>query len=175
MSKHTLAPEIFKAYDIRGIVGGSLTPETARQIGRAIGSEALASKQNKIAVARDGRLSGPELVGALSQGIASTGVDVVNIGMVPTPVLYFATFHLGTHSGVMVTGSHNPPDYNGFKMVLGGDVLSGADIQALKHRIENNDLEKGKGAITIADVRESYLERITGDIKLEREMKIVVD
>jgi len=175
MMTSALAPEIFKAYDIRGIVGQSLTPETAKLIGRALGSEALARKQSKIIVARDGRLSGPQLVGALSQGIASTGVDVINIGMVPTPVLYFATYHLGTHSGVMVTGSHNPPDYNGFKMVLGGDTLSGEDIQSLKLRIENDDFEKGKGTITVADVRESYLERITGDVKLEREMKIVVD
>lgn len=175
MSSTTLAPEIFKAYDIRGIVGKSLTPETARKIGQAIGSEARARKQKKIIVARDGRLSGAELIGALSQGIASTGVDVVNIGMVPTPVLYFATHHLGTHSGVMVTGSHNPPDYNGFKMVLAGDTLSGDDIQALKTRIENNDLKTGKGHISVADVRESYLERITGDIKLDRKMKLVVD
>lgn len=175
MLTSTIAPEIFKAYDIRGIVGQSLTPETARQIGRALGSEALARKQKKIVVARDGRLSGPELIGAVSQGIASTGMDVVNIGMVPTPVLYFATHHLGTNSGVMVTGSHNPPDYNGFKMVLGGNTLSGEDIQALKQRIENDDLENGKGTISVADIRESYLERITGDIKLEREMKLVVD
>ncbi|MEE8482004.1 MAG: phosphomannomutase/phosphoglucomutase [Acidiferrobacterales bacterium] len=175
MSSSPLAPEIFKAYDIRGIVGKSLTPETARKIGQALGSEARARKQKKIVVARDGRLSGAELIGALSQGIASTGVDVVNIGMVPTPVLYFATHHLGTHSGVMVTGSHNPPDYNGFKMVLAGDTLSGDDIQALKTRIENNDLKTGKGHISVADVRESYLERITGDIKLDRKMKLVVD
>lgn len=175
MSVPTLAPEIFKAYDIRGIVGKSLTPESTRQIGRALGSEALSRKQKKIIVARDGRLSGPEFIGALSQGIASTGMDVVNIGMVPTPVLYFATHHLGTNSGVMVTGSHNPPDYNGFKMVLGGDTLSGEDIQALKHRIENNNFENGKGTISVADVRECYLERITGDIKLEREMNLVVD
>lgn len=175
MPAASIAPEIFKAYDIRGIVGQSLTPETARKIGRALGSEALARKQKKIVVARDGRLSGPELIGALSQGIASTGVDVVNIGMVPTPVLYFATHHLGTHSGIMVTGSHNPPDYNGFKMMLGGDTLSGEDIQALRQRIDNSDFSNGKGSISIADVRESYLERITNDIKLERKMNLVVD
>jgi len=175
MSALTIAPEIFKAYDIRGIVDQSLTPETARLIGRALGSEALARKQQKIVVARDGRLSGPEMIGALSQGIASTGMDVVNIGMVPTPVLYFATHHLGSHSGVMVTGSHNPPEYNGFKMVLGGDTLSGEDIQALRLRIEKNELDSGKGTISIADVRESYLERILGDIKIERQMNLVVD
>ncbi len=175
MPTPTPAPEIFKAYDIRGIVDQTLTPETARQIGRALGSEAQARKQKKIIVARDGRLSGPELIGALSQGIASTGTDVVNIGMVPTPVLYFATHHLGTQSGVMVTGSHNPPEYNGFKMVLGGDTLSGDDIQALKIRIENDDFNNGKGTISVADVRESYLDRITNDIKLERKMNLVVD
>ncbi|KPK11780.1 MAG: phosphoglucomutase [Acidithiobacillales bacterium SG8_45] len=175
MSSSTLAPEIFKAYDIRGIVGKTLTNDTARAIGQALGSEALARKQQAIAVGRDGRLSGPDLVNALAEGIASTGCNVVNVGMVPTPVLYFATYHLETHSGVMVTGSHNPPDYNGFKMVLGGETLSGDDIQALRQRIESGDLASGNGSITDADVKEAYLGRITSDIKLARPMKIIVD
>jgi phosphomannomutase/phosphoglucomutase len=175
MSSTTLAPEIFKAYDIRGIVGKTLTADTARSIGQALGSEALARKQKTIAVGRDGRLSGPDLVNALAQGIASTGCNVVNVGMVPTPVLYFATYHLETHSGVMVTGSHNPPDYNGFKMVLGGETLSGEDIQALRQRIETGDLATGNGTIAEADVKEAYLDRITSDIKLARPMKVIVD
>jgi len=175
MSSSELAPEIFKAYDIRGIVGKTLTTDTARFIGQALGSEALARKQQSIAVGRDGRLSGPDLINALAEGIASTGCDVVNVGMVPTPVLYFATYHLQTHSGVMVTGSHNPPDYNGFKMVLGGETLSGDDIQALRKRIESGDLSTGTGTISDADVREAYLDRITSDVSLARPMKVVVD
>jgi phosphomannomutase/phosphoglucomutase len=175
MSSTALAPEIFKAYDIRGIVGKTLTNDTAYSIGQALGSEALARKQQAIAVGRDGRLSGPDLVKALAQGIASTGCNVVNVGMVPTPVLYFATYHLETHSGVMVTGSHNPPDYNGFKMVLGGETLSGEDIQALRQRIETGDLATGNGTITEADVKEAYLDRITSDITLARPMKVIVD
>jgi len=175
MSSTALAPEIFKAYDIRGIVGKTLTNDTAYSIGQALGSEALARKQQAIAVGRDGRLSGPDLVKALAQGIASTGCNVVNVGMVPTPVLYFATYQLETHSGVMVTGSHNPPDYNGFKMVLGGETLSGEDIQALRQRIETGDLATGNGTITEADVKEAYLDRITSDITLARPMKVIVD
>ena len=103
---------IFRAYDIRGVVSDALTPDVVREIGRAFGSECLARGQQAAVVARDGRLSGPELVDTLSEGIASTGLDVIDIGMVPTPVLYFATHHLGTGTGVMVTGSHNPPEYN---------------------------------------------------------------
>lgn len=175
MLKPTLAPEIFKAYDIRGIVGKSLNPETAKQIGKAIGSEARARHQQKIAVARDGRLSGPELLGALSQGIASTGCDVVNVGRVPTPVLYFATHYLDTQCGVMVTGSHNPPDYNGFKIVLDGNAISGEEIQSLYQRIVKGDFETGRGEITVADVREAYLERIVSDVKLKRPLNVIVD
>ena len=121
----SLPPEIFKAYDIRGIVGKTLTPAIVERIGQAIGSAARARNQTRFVVGRDGRLSGPELVAALARGLASSGCDVIDIGMVPTPVVYFATHHLGTDSGVAVTGSHNPPDYNGLKMVIGGETLSG--------------------------------------------------
>ncbi|MBT8122411.1 MAG: phosphomannomutase/phosphoglucomutase, partial [Gammaproteobacteria bacterium] len=108
-------PSIFRAYDIRGVVGKSLTAETVTLIGRAIGSEALQRGRNTVVVGRDGRLSGPMLSQALIEGITSTGCDVKDIGCVPTPVLYFATYYLDTHTGVVVTGSHNPPDYNGLK------------------------------------------------------------
>ena len=131
---HTLPVEIFKAYDIRGIVGKTLTPSIVEHIGRAIGSEARTRGVQTIIVARDGRLSGPALSAALAAGINATGCDVIDIGQVPTPVLYFATHYLGTQSGVMVTGSHNPPDYNGLKMVLAGETLSDATIQALRQR-----------------------------------------
>jgi len=170
-----LPPEIFKAYDIRGIVGKSLTPAITERIGQAIGSEARARNQKTVVVARDGRLSGPELIQALSLGLTKADCDVIDIGRVPTPVLYFATFHLGTQSGVMVTGSHNPPDYNGFKMVLGGETLSGDTIQGLYQRLLKNDLVEGKGEITQQDLRDAYLDRVTGDVKLARALRVVVD
>ena len=112
--------EIFKAYDIRGVVGRTLTPEIVTAIGRALGAEARARAQTAVAIGRDGSLSGPALSAALAQGLAAAGVDVIDIGMVATPMVYFAAHHLGCGSGVMVTGSHNPPDYNGLKMVVGG-------------------------------------------------------
>jgi phosphomannomutase/phosphoglucomutase len=168
-------PEIFKAYDIRGIVGKSLTEDGVRQIGRAIGSEARARQQTAIAVGRDGRHSGPALVKALAEGIRAAGVDVIDVSMVATPMIYFAAYQLGCHSAVAVTGSHNPPDYNGLKMVLGGTTLSGDDIQALRTRIVTGDLASGAGAQSTADVREAYLARIVGGVKLARPMKIVID
>ncbi|MEK7737969.1 MAG: phosphomannomutase/phosphoglucomutase, partial [Pseudomonadota bacterium] len=171
------APEIFKAYDIRGIVGKTLTPEAVRTIGHALGSEAHARGQRTIAVGRDGRLSGPELAAALAEGLNSAGIDVVYIGCVPTPLSYFAAYQLGTNSAVSVTGSHNPPDYNGLKMVLGGETLFGPQIQALRSRIERGDLihPGTRGKLRKADVRDAYLERIVGDVKLARPMKVVVD
>jgi phosphomannomutase/phosphoglucomutase len=170
-----IAPEIFKAYDIRGIVYQSLTADAVRTIGQAIGSEARERGLKTIAIGRDGRLSGPELAGALAAGINAAGVDVVDIGCVPTPVTYFAAFDLGTESCVSVTGSHNPPDYNGLKMVLGGQTLFGPLIQDLKKRIDEGRLVTGNGKLRHADVKEAYLERIVGDVKLARPMKIVVD
>ncbi len=169
------AAEIFKAYDIRGIVGRTLTAESVRAIGRAIGSEARARNQTAIAIGRDGRLSGPELAQALAQGICAAGVNVVDIGMVPTPLSYFAAFQLGTGSAISVTGSHNPPDYNGLKMVLDGETLAGAKIQDLRRRIERGDLASGSGTMSRADIRQAYIERIAGDVKLARRMKIVMD
>ena len=170
-----IAPEIFKAYDIRGIVDKSLTVDAVRTIGQAIGSEARDRGVGTIAVVRDGRLSGPALASALAEGINAAGVDVVDIGCVPTPVTYFAAFELGTESCVSVTGSHNPPDYNGLKMVLGGQTLFGPLIQDLKKRIDQGRLHTGTGKLRHADVREAYLKRIVGDVKIARPMKIVVD
>ena len=171
----TVPPEIFKAYDIRGIVGRTLTAEVTERIGHSIGSEARARGQTAIAVGRDGRLSGPDLAAALARGIQASGVDVIDVGRVPTPVLYFATYHLGTRSGVSVTGSHNPPDYNGFKIVLGGETLAGDAIQALRTRIETGNLVSGAGRYSTRDVREDYLQRIVSDVKLARPVSIVVD
>ncbi|MDQ7988344.1 MAG: phosphomannomutase/phosphoglucomutase [Candidatus Dactylopiibacterium sp.] len=172
---HTPAPEIFKAYDIRGIVGQSLTVDTVRAIGQALGSEALARGQKTIVIGRDGRLSGPDFAAALAEGITSTGIDAVDIGCVATPITYFAAYHLGANSCVSITGSHNPPEYNGLKMVLGGETLYGPLIQDLRRRIVAGDLARGTGTLTHTDVRAAYIERILADVKLARPMKIVLD
>jgi phosphomannomutase/phosphoglucomutase len=170
-----LPPEIFKAYDIRGIVGRTLTPDVVRVVGQALGSLAALRGRDTIAVGRDGRLSGPELLTALSEGINAAGIDVIDLGMVVTPMTYFAAQHLGTQCSVMVTGSHNPPDYNGLKMVIDGTTLSGDDIQALRARIERGDLARGSGTVRSEDIAPAYFDRITGDIHLARGMKIAVD
>lgn len=171
----TLPHEIFKAYDIRGIVETALTPEVVERIGHAIGSEARARQLTAIAVGRDGRLSGPKLIQALTNGIRKSGVDVIDVGMVATPVLYYAAHELCNYSGVMVTGSHNPPEYNGLKIVLGGETLAADTIQSLRLRIEQNNLQYGEGNYRQHDIVPAYLQRIAGDVKLARPIKIVVD
>ncbi|WP_273234689.1 phosphomannomutase/phosphoglucomutase [Pseudomonas kuykendallii] len=171
----TLPASIFRAYDIRGVVGDSLTPETAYWIGRAIGSETLAKGEPNISVGRDGRLSGPELVQQLIQGLLDSGCNVSDIGMVPTPVLYYAANVLAGKSGVMLTGSHNPPDYNGFKIVIAGDTLANEQIQALRLRIENNDLASGSGSVERVDILERYYNEIRDDIAVAKKLKVVVD
>ena len=168
-------PEIFKAYDIRGIVETALTPDVTEAIGQAIGSEGRARGVKAIVIGRDGRLSGPALAAALARGIQSTGVDVIDIGCVATPMTYFAAYELQTMSGVSVTGSHNPPEYNGLKIVLAGETLAGEAIQALKKRIESGDLASGSGSFRQEDVRERYLQRIVSDVKLARPVDIIVD
>nr|SPS05010.1 Phosphoglucomutase [Candidatus Nitrotoga fabula] len=170
-----LPREIFKAYDIRGIVGKTLTAELIETIGHAIGSEASARDQHTIVIGRDGRLSGLEFAAALARGIRKSGMNVIDVGRVATPMVYFAAYHLETHSAVMITGSHNPPDYNGLKMVLAGETLSGDAIQALRTRIEQNNLSHGAGSYSQYDIRSVYIDRIASDIKLARPMKITVD
>ncbi len=167
--------EIFKAYDIRGIVGKTLTPSVAEGIGQALGTEAAERGQKAIVIGRDGRLSGPELSQALAKGITKSGIDVIDIGLVATPMVYFATHHLGTGSGVMVTGSHNPPEYNGLKMVLAGETLSGDTIQKLYARCESGNFMHGAGKYQTASIEKAYLERISNDVKLARPLKIAVD
>ena len=167
--------EIFKAYDIRGIVGKTFTPEIVEAIGHAIGSEAVARQQKEICIGRDGRLSGPDMTAALARGIRKSGIGVIDLGMVATPMTYFAAYQLDTHSAVMVTGSHNPPDYNGLKMVLGGETLSGDAIQKLRARLTNNDLVNGEGSYRQYDIADEYLSRIVSDVKLARPMKIIID
>ncbi|QSP95251.1 phosphomannomutase/phosphoglucomutase [Marinobacter salinisoli] len=170
-----LSREIFRAYDIRGIVGESLSEDVVRAIGQAIGSEALARGVQSICVGYDGRHSSPGLAAALADGILSTGCDVINVGAVPTPVLYFATHELGTGSGVMVTGSHNPANYNGLKIMLAGETLSGDAIQKLYQRVETGDLASGQGAQSAQDIRRAYLDRILQDVGVAVPMKVVVD
>jgi phosphomannomutase/phosphoglucomutase len=170
-----LPAEIFKAYDIRGIVNKSLTADVVRQIGHALGSLAVEQGQKAIAVGRDGRLSGPELAGALMDGICAAGIDAIDVGCVPTPLTYFAAYELGCNSCVSVTGSHNPPDYNGLKMVVGGTTLALEAIQDLKKRIEAGNLKHGQGQRHSADIKAAYVEKIVGDVKLARPMKIVMD
>ncbi len=171
----SLPKEIFKAYDIRGIVGHTLTPSIVSAIGQALGSEAKTRGLSTVVIGRDGRLSGPSLSQALAQGIQSTGIDVIDVGMVATPMLYYAAHQWAGYSGVMVTGSHNPPEYNGLKMVLGGETLYGDTIQALRTRVEAGDLQQGQGKYSQRNVTEEYLAKIVGHIKLTRPIKIVVD
>lgn len=175
MSKTREYAHIFKAYDIRGVVGESLTEASVCDIGRAIGSAAQARGEHTVVVGRDGRLSGPDMSTALQEGLMSTGCDVVDIGVVPTPLTYFATHHLEIGSAVSVTGSHNPPDYNGFKMMLAGVTLSGDEIQALRRRIDRDEFVLGNGSRRELPVIDAYIERVTGDIHLERPLKIVID
>jgi phosphomannomutase/phosphoglucomutase len=175
MSK--IDPGLFKAYDIRGVVERSLTREAARSIGAALGSEARERGVAEITVGRDGRLSGPWLRDALIEGIRSTGVNVADIGQVATPMLYFATYHLGNGSGVEITGSHNPPEYNGMKLVLAGEALYGEGLQALYRRIHEGRLATAAapGALRSVDIGQAYLDRILGDVHLARPMRVVID
>ena len=176
-SNASLTPGIFKAYDIRGVLGKTLDTGIARLIGQAFGSAALAKGEKTVAIGRDGRLSGPSLSAALAEGLQSVGVNVIDIGMVATPMLYYATNTLGAASGIMVTGSHNPPDYNGFKMVLAGEAIYGESIQQLYQRILAKDFASGSGVGSYRqhDIRDAYLARIISDVKLAKPMKIAVD
>ena len=166
---------IFRAYDIRGIVDDTLTEEGVNWIGQAIGSEAFAQGEQSVIVARDGRKSGAKLVEALKQGIMASGRNVIDIGVVPTPLLYFATHYLQSQSGVMVTGSHNPPEYNGLKIVIAGDSLHGEGITALYNRIKRRDLLSGQGEESNQDIMADYINNITGDVALAQPLKIVID
>ncbi|GAB3546976.1 phosphomannomutase/phosphoglucomutase [Noviherbaspirillum agri] len=171
----TLSPSIFKAYDIRGIVGKTLDIGIARQIGQAFGTAVRLKEETTVIIGRDGRLSGPDLSQALASGLRRAGVNVIDLGVVATPMLYFATQVLDAPSGIMVTGSHNPPDYNGFKMVLAGEAIYGDAIQALYQTIVKGDFAQGNGDYRTHDIRDAYLQRIVGDVKLARPMKIAVD
>ena len=168
----------FKAYDIRGVVGKTIDETFAEHLGRAFGSQAVAAGERAVAVGRDGRLSGPGLVAALARGLQSTGLHVIDIGAVTTPMLYYVAAtraSIGCRSGIQVTGSHNPKDYNGFKMVLGGRAIYGDQIQSLRQRIEAEDYVSAPGTLATLDIGAEYAARIAGDVKLARPLKIVVD
>ena len=170
-----IAPGIFKAYDIRGVVDRTLTEEAVEAIGRGLATLGAAKGVKRFVVGRDGRLSGPRLATALTRGLTAGGMDVTDIGVCATPMVYYATYALGTGSGVMVTGSHNPPDYNGLKMMVAGDTLASEAIQHLRELIDLGSFASGAGNIDELDVAPAYLERIVGDVKLARPMKIAVD
>ncbi len=170
-----VSPGIFRANDIRGILGETINSDVVYAIGLAIGSEMNERGENFIAVGHDGRLSSPELCKSVCKGLTDTGRTVINIGLVPTPLMYFATHTLNAQSGVIITGSHNPPNYNGLKIVLGGISLSSADIQNLRIRIENGNFSAGKGRMNAYNLLPEYIERVVGDTQLGRPLKIVMD
>ena len=172
-----IARSIFRTYDIRGIVGDTLTEDGVYQIGRALGAESDKRGQKTVVVARDGRHSSESLMQALTNGLLESGRDVLDIGLAPTPVLYFATHHLDAHSGVMITGSHNSAEYNGLKIVLDGETLSGDAIQAIRRRIDAQDYIEGTGSLQSADIVAEYIRRISEEIPvtLGHALKVVVD
>jgi len=173
----SLSKSIFKAYDIRGIIDKTLDAGIARKIGHAFGLAAVARGEKSVVIGRDGRLSGPALAAALAEGLQSAGVDVIDLGVVATPMVYFGTNVLESKSGIMVTGSHNPPDYNGFKMVLAGEAIYGDAITGLHQSILDNEgkVAAQPGTYRTHDIRAAYLERIIGDVKVARPIKIAVD
>lgn len=166
----------FKAYDIRGIVPSALNPEFAKDLGRGLAARAKAAGVTTMVVGRDGRISSPSLAAALQQGMRDGGINTIDVGEVPTPLVYFAAYTLKTGSGVAVTGSHNPPDYNGFKMMMGGGTLHGDAILALRDEVSAGPAYAGtQGTGTSVDILTPYLARVLGDIKLSRPMKIAID
>lgn len=173
--EQSINPHIFRAYDIRGIVGETVHVHHAYQIGQAIASLAQEQGEHEIIVGRDGRCSSPLFMDALCKGILVTGSNVIDLGMVPTPLLYFATHHLLSRTGVMVTGSHNPVNYNGFKMVVGGKSLAGDDIQHLYQRIIEKNFKQGLGTLKKANIIHDYLHQVIKNVHLQRPLKIVID
>ena len=171
----TITEDIFRAYDIRGVVENALTPDAVQQIGQAFATEALSQNQKTVVIARDGRLSSPELARRLSEGLRAGGCDVIDIGIVPTPVLYYATHKLKTGTGIMVTGSHNPPQYNGLKMLIAGNTLYGDGIKALYHMIAEGRVSNGEGSHIEKDMVPEYLDTIVNDIKLDKPLDIAID
>lgn len=168
-------PEIFRACDIRGVVGKTLTEEVAYLLGLSFGTLALQKNQSQVVVGRDGRHSGAWLSECLSQGLMASGCDVIDLGQVPTPIVYFATYELKTATGIMITGSHNPPDYNGFKMMLAGDTLAEKEVEALYHCIQTEQFASGHGCLIKKDMIGEYITKIQHDVKIKRRLKVAID
>jgi len=166
---------IFKAYDIRGIIDDTLTTDMAFKIGQSVGSEVIASGNDSIVIGRDGRLSGPTISKALSDGLRASGVNVIDIGLAPSPVVYYSSYAMNIPSCIAITGSHNPPNYNGFKMVVNGVTLSAERIQQVKQRILDENFSQGQGSYTQKEVIDDYVARIINDVKPARKMKLVID
>lgn len=168
---------IFKAYDVRGVVDQTLTEDAVRAVGRVLGTMALDNGVKRFCVGRDGRLTGERLQNALVEGIASTGIDVLDVGAVPTPVLYFATKHFDCGTGVAVTGSHNPPEYNGLKMMVAGVTLFADQIQNIRSRIEREEwrIAAKSGSVEKVDALTPYIEKVIDGVRLGRRLKVVVD
>ncbi|MCL5261651.1 MAG: phosphomannomutase/phosphoglucomutase [Gammaproteobacteria bacterium] len=171
----TIPNEIFRAYDIRGIVGDGFNADNIYTIGLALGSEALERKVEEVVIGRDGRISGPELLAALEAGILDTGCNVINIGEVTTPILYYAACIMKYQSGFMLSGSHNPPNYNGVKMVLDGETLYAEEIQKLYQRNTAQNFKTGAGKKQSVEIIDNYISRVACDVKLSRQLKVVVD
>lgn len=171
----TFPHSIFKAYDIRGIVDDTLTEDITFKIGQAVGSEVIAHGGNSIVIGRDGRLSGPRLAENLANGLRASGVNVTDIGLAPSPVVYYSSYSKNIPSCIAITGSHNPPNYNGFKMVVNGVTLSAERIQEIKQRVIDNNFAEGAGTLVQENITDDYIARIVSDVKLDRPMKIVID
>jgi len=170
-----ITEDIFRAYDIRGVVAEALTPDAVRMIGQAFATECKKQKQKTVLIGRDGRLSSPMLARTLSEGLRAGGCDVIDIGTVPTPVLYYATHKLKTGTGIMVTGSHNPPKYNGLKMLIAGNTLYGDSIKKLYKAIVSDKLAKGEGSHSQQEILDDYVNTIVSDIKLAKPMRVAID
>ncbi|TDJ51640.1 MAG: phosphomannomutase/phosphoglucomutase [Nitrospina sp.] len=171
----TINPQIFREYDIRGLVAQDLTPENVTLIGKAVGTYIRRAGGKTLSLGWDVRTSSLEFRDLITQSLNSTGCDVIDIGMVPTPVSYFSLHHLKVDGGVMITGSHNPPEFNGFKLSHGVDSLYGEKIQILKSLIDHNDFEEGTGSVEHQDVQDAYIEKICSVIQFDRPLKVVVD
>jgi len=168
-------PDIFREYDIRGVAGRDITVRVAERIGRAYGTFAADKGVTRVTVGRDGRLSGPRLAKGLIKGIRSTGMDVIDLGLVPTPVLYFSLFSLPVGGGIEVTGSHNPPEYNGFKVSVGQSTIYGSDIQQLRRIVEKGTFRRGKGTLDRYDIISDYKAYLRSNVTVHRPVRVVVD
>jgi phosphomannomutase/phosphoglucomutase len=168
-------PHIFREYDVRGLVGKDLTPDTVTLLGKGFGSLALREGVRLVTLGRDCRLSSPAFRDAILSGLLSTGIDVIDVGVVPTPLLYYSIQKFGAGGGVMITGSHNPPEFNGFKMCIGPSSIYGNRIQELRGLIERGDFESGSGAVTSRSIDDDYKEYVRSVLKIPRRLKVVVD